>query len=154
MVSPWTRLRLAVDPLVRPALYTAYRIGLDEYVDAYPDGTTLADVREDLRGRGYEPQYLSAAKYLSDGQPHDLSYRRVPETHPDAADETPLADWRPEQAQYHVHVFRSPDSGPLVFSHYELKPDLWPLDPMRLRLHYRPPPDYYLEGVTDLDLND
>lgn len=166
MPSAWTRLRLAVDPLVRPFLYTAYRIGLDEFVGAMEPDLDIDDARHYLRQNGYEPQYLSAAKYLPgpDRQPHELSYRRVPTKHPPQAHDTRLeAEFTPESCQYHVHVFHSNDSGPLFFSHYEPRPDLFAptFDVHRLRTHYRPTWDYphaprfewtYLRGITDLQL--
>lgn len=163
MPSPWTRLRLAVDPLVRPVLYTAYRISHDEYVDAMERQFTIRDARDWLQQNAYEPQYLSAAKYLPgpDRRPHELSYRRVPGEHPPEVEGTALEGWRPEQCQYHVHVFNSDDSGPLFFSHYEVRPDFFEprFNVARLHAHYRPTWDRpqvdrsewsYLRGVTDL----
>lgn len=156
MVSTWTRLRAAVDPIVRPYhLYTAYPLGSPEYV-----GTVLGsvdDVRQLLVEAGYEPQYLSAAKeHPETGQLHDLSYRRVPDEHPEEAEGTAVGTWRPIDCQYHFHAFATAD-GVDGFSHYELRPDFWSpeFDVERLEIHYHPTyDDDYLRGVTDLDLPD
>lgn len=146
MPSAWTRLRAALDPLARRVnLYTAYDIGHDEYVGAFDAEMGLADVRHSLRQNAYEPQYLSAAKRLpGTGQLHDLSYRRVPTTHPEAWS---VDRYAPSDCQYHVHVFESADGGPLAFSHYEVRPFADP------REHFRPTyGSTYLRGVSDLDL--
>lgn len=147
MVSAWTRLRAALDPLARRYnLYTAYTIGNSEFVGTM-DGT-VADAREQLRANGYTPQYLSAAKRLpGTGQLHDLSYRHVPETHPSAWTDDRFA---PSECQYHVHAFATDDAVRL-FSHYEVRPDTW--RPLALRTHYRPAyGQTYLRGVTNLEV--
>lgn len=154
MVSSWTRLRDAVDPLTREllGLYAAYDLDPDELARTAP-WRTKDEARSFLRERGYEPQHLSAAKrHPDDGRLHDLSYRRVPSVHPPEVDATALQDWPPDACQYHAHVFVY-DSGADVFSHYELRPDFFApsFSIQRLRTHYRPRYGQdYLLGVSDL----
>lgn len=161
MASGWTLLRAAVDPIARRYnLYTAYRVGWEERIGDV-DGMGADAARWYLQDRGYEPQYLSAAKAWpdagrpwGDGDLHDLSYRRVPDRHPPRAYGKPLEEWRPADCQYHVHVFVR-DGGAVFFSHYELRPDFFSpaFSPARLRAHYRPAyGQSYLRGVTDLEL--
>lgn len=162
MPSAWTLARAAVDPIARQYnLYSAYRIGWDEYVGSVDEMDTET-ARWWLRDRGYRPQYLSAAKARPDAErpwePHELhslSYRRVPDEHPPGAEKSALGTvWSPNQCQYHVHVFET-GGGMAFFSHYELRPDLFrplPLNIKRLHTHYRPGPGEYLEGVTDLSV--
>lgn len=164
MPSTWTELRGAIDPLVRPFdLYTAYPLSEKERIGTTPTGPKGVDrARRRLRDRGYEPQYLSAAKrHPRTGQLHDLSFRRVPHEHPfeilkPDAEAFAIQSWRPAECQYHVHVF---DLGDVLdwFSHYELRPDFFKpdLDVVRLTTHYRPRyGEEYLRGVTDLGLNE
>lgn len=153
MPTPWTELRVALNPIARRFNhYTAYRIREAERIGTMDRGVEAT--REYLRQQGYEPQYLSAAKkHPATGQAHDISYRRVPETHPPAADGTDVAEtFAPAECQFHVHAFATGGQMEL-FSHYEARPDLLrpSIDLHRLKTHYRP--DYgrdYLRGVTDL----
>ena len=155
MVSLWTDIRAAADPFARRlGGYTAYRLSTMEYVGRvrYPLG--VHDARDHLESKGYEPQALSAAKrHPNTGALHDLSYRRVPEEHPDGADGATIADaYDPDECQLHVHVFET--AGWLEwFSHYELRPDVFrpSFSYDRLAEHFRPTPgETYLRGVTDL----
>lgn len=158
MVSAWTRLRAAVDPIARQYnAYTAYTISQAEHVGTYHG--PLGEFRRILQHEGYEPQYLSAAKrHPGTNQLHDLSYRKVPDRHPaDTITGNWMADiafdWQPEACQYHVHAFAVEEDVISVYSHYELKPDLWPPNPTRWRIHYTPTPgETYLRRVTDLEL--
>lgn len=156
MPSVWTYLRAALNPVARRyGQYTAYALSPNEAVGAI-HGFDVDDARHYLRQNGYEPQYLSAAKrHPETGQLHDLSYRRVPSKHPALIVNERLArDFRPEQCQFHVHVFDR-DGSTEWFSHYEARPDLLEpsFDPTRLRTHYRPTygQDYF-QGLTDLDI--
>lgn len=159
MASWWTHLRARINPLVRPRLYTAYRIDEREYVARTTD--SIRRVRASLREKGYRPQRLSAAKAHPTATPpfrgadlHVLSYARVAEAHPAAWQPE---SWRPAQCQYHIHGFRTAD-GIELYSHYELRPSLTPLAGedvatwfRRMHTHYRPTyGHHYLQGVTDL----
>lgn len=53
MASWWTHLRARINPLVRPRLYTAYRIGEREYVTRTTD--SIRRVRASLYEKGYRP---------------------------------------------------------------------------------------------------
>lgn len=157
MPSPWTRLRAAVDPVVRRfGLYTAYRLHGSEHIGATHD-LTIDDARHYLRQNRYEPQYLSAAKrHPTTGAPHDLSYRRVPGKHPALVVNERLArKFKPNECQYHVHAFRW-DTGRIDwYSHYELRPSPFKphFDISRALKHYRPKYGMtYFRGMTDLDL--
>lgn len=155
MPTPWTELRVALDPIARRFNhYTAYRIREAERIGT--TGRDVASTREYLRQQGYEPQYLSAAKRHPDtGQAHDISYRRVPESHPPAADGRDVAEkFTPEECQFHVHAFATGGQVEL-FSHYEARPDFFSptWDVARLRTHYRPVyGEEYLRGVTRLEV--
>lgn len=172
MPSTWTIARAGFDPLARRfGQYSAYTLSHDEYLGAMDPQFTVRDARAYLEQNAYEPQYLSAAKALPGSswpyppdELHELSYRHVPTRHPPESLGTRLeAEFRPEGCQYHVHVFDSDDCGPLIFSHYEPRPDFFEptFDLYRLRRHYRPTYDRpqvpagewtYLRGVTDLDI--
>lgn len=158
MPTPWTLARAAVDPLARRlGYYTAYPLGQAEHVGALGNGFTLADARTCLRQNAYEPQALSAAKrHPQTDALHDLSYRRVPTRHPpEALGSTLEARYAPRECQYHTHVWQTDNGGPVFYSHYEARPDLFrpAVDVGRLRTHYRPEyGETYLRGVTDLDL--
>lgn len=147
----WTRFRAAINPFLRRAfgLYSAYPLSPAEYVGTADLSTD--DARHYLRQNAYEPQYLSAAKrHPATNQLHDLSYRRVPGTHPP---QWTADDWSPAECQYHVHVFAVDDRAEF-FSHYETRPDIFAprVDIERLRTHYRPTNKTYRRGVTDLDV--
>lgn len=150
-VSTWTRLRAFVDPLLPKGLYTVSEVGAKEVVGTMD--LTVPELRAYLADRGYRPNPLSSAKRLhTTGQLNDLSMRRIPDTHPDAALGTRLMDWRPDQCQYHVHAFAT-DAGTVVGSHYELRPDFFRPRPNidRLRTHYTAVHGReHLNGVTDL----
>lgn len=159
MPSTWTLLRAAVQPVVAPYnLYTAYPLTEKELVATI--ATDTSRLRSFLRTRGYEPQYLSAAKrHPATRRLHDLSYRRVPDEHPPAVEGAALEAWPPSACQYHVHAFemseRMAEGIFSVASHYELKPDLLPLDLERLEIHYGPRyGQEYLRGITDLTVPD
>jgi len=155
MASFWTKLRVKLNPRAKSVgQYTKYTMDEEEFVAAVT--WDLDQLRSRLRDWGYEPQKLSAAKtHHTTGQPHDLSYRRVPEEHPELAEDRRVGqEYEPNECQYHVHAFVM-DSEIEVYSHYEARPDfLWPRPSLeRLDTHYRP--DYgedYLKGVTDLDI--
>lgn len=164
MPSPWTELRAAADPITRQfGFYTAYRLARGEYIGEreYTPSVlgSLTQMRAYLRDRGYEPNYLSAAKRhpTERDRYHDLSYRRVPDLHPGEIDGTTLAAiFNPSECQYHVHAFKFRGGRIELYSHYEARPDI--LEPSfrirRLRTHYRPTVgDTYFRGVTDLNLD-
>lgn len=156
MPSVWTRARAAIDPLARLAgYYTAYPLTEPEYIGRVED-VTIEDARVYLDTSGYTPQYLSAAKkHPRTGWLHDLSYRRVPTQHPEQARGSVLTRrYEPEACQLHTHWFKTRD-GFDVYSHYELRPDLFQpsFDLERLKTHYSPSyGDTYLRGVTDLKI--
>lgn len=155
MPSFWTKLRVKANPIARSFnLYTTYTIREAERLGVRNE--ELSETREYLRSRGYEPQRLSAAKlHPESGQPHDLSYRRVPDTHPPGVSDKRIAErFSPRECQFHVHGF-SVDDGMQLFSHYEVRPDLSSpgVDISRLQTHYRP--DYgqeYIRGISDLEI--
>lgn len=160
----WNRLLAAVDPTARRlGKYTAYQISRNEYVTTAQ--TTLKNARIALETLGYTPNSLAAAKTHPD--PHravaHASYRKVPDKYPIAfrGDAAPriVNDYRPEQCQYHVHLWPVVD-GVELYGHYEVRPDLRPVGGegiraayRRAREHYRPETgETYLMGVTDVDL--
>ncbi len=155
MPSIWTKFRIAVNPIARRFnQYTAYTIRDPERIGAIQED--VPGTREYLRACGYEPQFLSAAKkHPQTGQPHDLSYRRVPDSHPPGTGDKLIAEnFRPQECQFHVHAFHVADQMQL-FSHYEARPDLLSpeVDISRLRTHYRP--EYgqeYIRGISDLEI--
>lgn len=155
MASTWTKLRIAANPIARRFnQYTAYTIRDSERIGVKQED--LSETREYLRTQGYEPQILSAAKmHPETAQPHDLSYRRVPDSHPPGASDKLIEEkFSPRECQFHVHAF-SVDGQMHLFSHYEARPDLWSptVDISRLQTHYRP--DYgqeYIRGISDLEI--
>lgn len=140
-------------------VYAAYQLLERERI-----GTTWAprgrqDVIQHLLANGYEYNVLAAAKrHPDDGRIDIGSYRRVPEEHPDVddyewGDAGIVEEWEPADCQYHVHLFDT-DTADVVelFSHYELRPDLFNPDisPRRVRIHYSPTQhENYLYGVAD-----
>jgi hypothetical protein len=86
MPSIWTKLRIAASPIARRFnQYTAYTVRDAERIGAIQED--VSGTRDYLREEGYEPQFLSAAKkHPKTSQPHDLSYRRIPDNHPPGAD--------------------------------------------------------------------
>lgn len=156
MPSDWTKLRAWFDPIARRFnYYTAYELPADEHVRTVDFSGGVDGFREHLRGMGYEPQYLSAAKrHPETGELHDLSYRSVPQSHPEAAQGKEIYDhFNPGQCQYHVHAWEI-EGSVWIGSHYETRPDFFgPSVSLRRQLtHYRPGPETYLIGVTDLNL--
>lgn len=147
MPTPWTELRAALDPFTRRfGYYTAYRLHPAEFIGDGVFQHGIPSAARWLRSMGYRPNWVSAAKrHPETGQLHDLSYRKIPDSHPPNLDEKRITDFGPAQCQFHVHAF---DMGERIefFSHYETRPIMgW--------THYRP--EYnstYLRGVTDLDL--
>lgn len=114
------------DPLARRyGRYTGYRLSTREYLGSV-DATEL-----DLRDIGYDRHNLAAIKYHPETErPDDGSWRRVDGDNP---------RW-----QWHVHLWDE-ESTVEVFSHYEFRPDPWPLTDesiadmhQRLRDHYNP----------------
>lgn len=146
---------MAADPIAsRFNKYTAYTIEEKEYIGTIEE--SIYGVRDYLIDQNYEAQRLSAAKkHHETGQPHELSYRRVPTEHPDETEGKQVeTKFEPEQCQFHVHAFAIDDAFEL-YSHYETRPDfLSPsLELNRLQTHYRPDHgETYLLGVADLDI--
>lgn len=139
-------------------VYVAYQIHESEKVGTPRSPGGRHDVVRFLRARGYEYNPLAAAKHHPvDGRVDDGSYRRVPEEHPDVADyeggDARIVDaWAPEDCQYHVHLFDAGEGAVELYSHYELRPDLFEpaVSPRRVRTHYRPDHhETYLFGVAD-----
>lgn len=157
MISPETLARL--DPLARTAgFYTAYQLSDAEFVGTVPYAIPGPLWWFPEKG-GYEAPTtvagvpLSAAKYHPEtGELHTKTYRKVDPDNP--------------RAQWHVHLWESfgesiEEAHYEVFSHYELRPDPWPVADetwreciQRLREHYRPGESYVegyaCEAVTEL----
>lgn len=147
-MSVFAQFLAALDPVARRfGVYTAYRLSAKEYLGAVLFPLELRDARDYLRANDYEPHALAATKrHPETGQLHDLSYRRVPTEHPDAVENSAIADYDPQDCQYHVHCWVT-KRGVEFFSHYELRPLKAPFE------HYRPRyGSTYHRGVTDLDI--
>lgn len=122
------RLLALADPIARRfGKYTAYRLSAAEYVGTIEySGPTV-----DLGAVDYQPNPIAAAKFHPEtGDIDDSSWRRVDEANP---------RW-----QWHVHAWEDGERAEL-FSHYEYRPDPWPIADetredmtQRLEDHYRP----------------
>ena len=118
------------DPLARRfGYYTAYTLSEDEHI-ATVDSFTPEDY-------GYSRSRLAALKHHWETNTVDTgSFRKVDLDNP---------RW-----QWHIHTFSNGD----IASHYELRPDLRPINETlgemkdRLERHYRPNDDEYIAGDT------
>lgn len=139
--------------------YTSYALTEQEYLGTY-DGS-LADVRAELRDRGYHYQLFAATKQHPDRDQRDSgSFARIPDRHPSEADGTGLDGLNPRECQYHVQLFADGETVEL-YGHYEVHPYPWePTWDIKRPYprHYYPTwdsPDRdrsewtYLRGVTD-----
>ena len=142
------RLLAATDRIANQfGWYTAYRLSSQEYI-----GVTQGAPASLLDDTEYEPQPIAAVKYHPDtGDIDDGSWRLVDPEHP---------RW-----QWHVHLWEVGSSRTEIYSHYEFRPDPYPIAgesiaTMRQRLHdhYHPkwddrhPPDeatYFLGNASD-----
>lgn len=148
----WAGLMARIDPMARRVgLYTAYPLPPAELIASEPTEAVSTFLHERLTPAGYHTQWLAATKYHPEtGEIQDASCRRVPDTHPDI-DSRLTRNWSPDQCQFHVHLWNVGDRVE-VFSHYELRPDVFrpTIDIGRLREHYRPAwGATYLPGVSD-----
>lgn len=150
-------LKAELDSFTRPfGIYLAYQLDHSEYVGRgwFPAG--LHDLYVYLtESNEYEPTHFEAAKYHPDtGDLHELSLRRIDACNP---------RW-----QWHIHCWSLPDrTGSFeLYSHYELRPDPFPIDKEsittminRLQEHYRPTyGETYRQGehcdvITELSLD-
>lgn len=117
---------MRLDPIARRyGSYASYRLSTREFIgEIHEDDLDVGDL-------GYEHNPLAAVKYHPETErTDDDSWRRIDDEHP---------RW-----QWHVHLWVE-DEIVEVFSHYEYRPDPWPLDGestsdmrQRLRDHYNP----------------
>ena len=142
--------------------YTSYSINEKEFLGQF-DGS-LDECIAWLKESGYHYQLFAATKSL-EGDMDDGSFARIPDTHPEEADGTALAELDAGECQYHVHPFERDDYIEL-YGHYEIHPypwtPFWDMERPYPR-HYRPTWDRdneprdewtYLRGVVDSRLTE
>ena len=118
------RLLAELNPVAnRYGKYTAYQLWEEEFVGTVEHGEDAVD----LGDAGYQVNHLSAVKFHpSTGEVDDSSWRRV--------------DPDNRRWQWHVHAWEHASGTAELFSHYEYRPDPFPLpgediSAMRQRLH-------------------
>lgn len=156
MLSQNKRVRYLprIDSLARKVgFYAAYRIRDVEHVGTIHRNDGVDAVIEFVTRRGYEYNGLAALKWHPETDDSDRgSYRRIAEEHPELDGSPRIYDWEPADCQYHVHLFEGDEPEEIeVYSHYELRPDLFrpSISVERKRIHYRPEyGEEYIRGVA------
>ena len=146
--------RLLKHRLRRTAAYGLERVTNGDYKGVVPQHpqerittlpTTPDMVADRLELAGYTYQAFAAVKDHSQLGTDSGSFAYRPSAFPEwLPEDNALRQWRPEQTQYHVHLFET-NGETVVFGHYELAAKPWPLkgetwDDVVVRVtgHYNP----------------